>query len=363
MAITMSTSCARFFDLQELVDLLMTKLEQDNISRFACTCRAMHMCCTPSLFRHLDFKYRGDKMTLDLGFAELVNYYYCVLAFEEIDSQSTTKQRCATTDLDAAASCPHLSSDSLATHDALDPSTLGMAISRLSKIKRFELGVERHRNDWSQVVLHILSRCQSSIEHFSMSCVDEDISLRCFPLPKHSGPGEDENLDVMAALTRQEPLNNLEELMMGGMEDREMAAIIDIDVRSLLEDYPNIKKFVLPTIARHHDSDAIGEFIGKECSKIEELSYGSYRSEARGSLAFRLMGALPAQQLTGLRHHGSISSINESVFNIAIQQHSTTLRSIEIDGGTGTSKLSGSIIFTCHSLEKLIINYKEGLGY
>ncbi|KAF9096045.1 hypothetical protein BGX23_012068 [Mortierella sp. AD031] len=223
--------------------------------------------------------------TLDLGFAELVNYYYCVLAFEEIDSQSTTKQRCATTDLDAAASCPHL------------------------------------------------------------------------------GPGEDENLDVMAALTRQEPLNNLEELMMGGMEDREMAAIIDIDVRSLLEDYPNIKKFVLPTIARHHDSDAIGEFIGKECSKIEELSYGSYRSEARGSLAFRLMEALPAQQLTGLRHHGSISSINESVFKIAIQQHSTTLRSIEIDGGTGTSKLSGSIIFTCHSLEKLIINYKEGLGY
>ncbi|KAG0219264.1 hypothetical protein BGX33_003810 [Mortierella sp. NVP41] len=338
MAITMSTSCARFFDLQELIGLLMTKLEQDNISRFARTCRAMHMCCTPSLFRHLDFKYRGDKMltsvpsmfalarnvrnvrTLDLGFAELVNYYYC-------------------------------------------PSTLGMAISRLSKIKRFELVVECHRNDWSQVVLHILSRYQSSIEHFSMSCVDEDIGLRCFPLPKHSGPGEDENLDVMAALTRQEPLNNLEELMMGGMEDREMAAIIDIDVRSLLEDYPNIKTFVLPTIARHHDSDAIGEFIGKECSKIEELSYGSYRSEARGSLAFRLMEALPAQQLTGLRHHGSISSINESVFKIAIQQHSTTLRSIEIDGGTGTSKLSGSIIFTCHSLEKLIINCKEGLGY
>ncbi|KAF8947099.1 hypothetical protein BGZ47_010239 [Haplosporangium gracile] len=100
-----STACEQFFDIPELPQLLMVFLDRKDVSRLARTCRKMYTRCTPPLFRNLLARdttpvklllstpavlalARNSQhvRTLSLELHELVYYYNCLLAFQDINS-------------------------------------------------------------------------------------------------------------------------------------------------------------------------------------------------------------------------------------------------------------------------------------
>ncbi|KAF9094522.1 hypothetical protein BGX23_001968 [Mortierella sp. AD031] len=91
----------------------------------------------------------------------------------------------------------------------------------------------------------------------------------------------------------------------GEPEDRgidDWFSILVADIRSILAHFPNLKKLDVPAIRSRHDVNAVEEFLSKECSKVKALHYGSLRPKPNMyiSLPFETMHSLPAQQLTDL---------------------------------------------------------------
>ncbi|KAG0296829.1 hypothetical protein BGZ96_008433 [Linnemannia gamsii] len=99
----MSTSCKKFFNIPELIDLVMAHLNRKDVLNFVLTNRRMHKLVTPLLYRKLE-KYLHNSLriftsfpalhalarnvqhvrTLKISGDELAYLYNCVLAFEEL---------------------------------------------------------------------------------------------------------------------------------------------------------------------------------------------------------------------------------------------------------------------------------------
>lgn len=100
-----SSSCQRVFDVQELLEHLITLLDKADLSRLSRINRAMHTRCSPSLFKVIwqtdafkIFESIPSTMalgrntphvrSLDVGAYEVAYYYNCVRAFQELGAQA-----------------------------------------------------------------------------------------------------------------------------------------------------------------------------------------------------------------------------------------------------------------------------------
>lgn len=108
----MSTSCSKFFDIPELLDLITTYLDRKDVLNFVLTSRRMHRLVTPTLYRELVVHHASEcriftsfpalhalarniqhiRMLL-IGVNELAYFYNCELAFEELKSWTNDKPR------------------------------------------------------------------------------------------------------------------------------------------------------------------------------------------------------------------------------------------------------------------------------
>ncbi|KAG0286026.1 hypothetical protein BGZ96_009813 [Linnemannia gamsii] len=107
----MATASELFFGIQDLVDILASHLSQQDLARLTRTCRSLHQSCTPAYYRNLSIGTVGEAIVrvfnstsgmvalgrhiqpvrkVYFGVEELAYFYKYVLAFENIQSHTTT---------------------------------------------------------------------------------------------------------------------------------------------------------------------------------------------------------------------------------------------------------------------------------
>ncbi|KAF9341689.1 hypothetical protein BGZ91_004282 [Linnemannia elongata] len=93
---------------------------------------------------------------------------------------------------------------------------------------------------------------------------------------------------------------------------------------------PNLKKFDahLQIWNRTLDVETVERLIAEACARIEVLVYGPDWEQDQMMLPFRIMGALPAQQVVSVELRVGPSRIDEPMMNMVIQRHLTTLREL-----------------------------------
>ncbi|KAG0276768.1 hypothetical protein BGZ96_003145 [Linnemannia gamsii] len=169
------------------------------------------------------------------------------------------------------------------------------------------------------------------------------------------------NVDWMTVIKKEEPLVNLEELSLWDIGEE---ASTD-DIIAIFAHCPNSKKLSIEIFSEDYDHDAIGEFIGKECSKIQTLNCGSIEIgvDVDGPLLLLILEALPAQQLEVMIFRGSLSPFCASSFTRPIQRHSTALHTIHISHTATLEKISVAIIFEeCISLQDFSLEFDRDHG-
>lgn len=194
-------------------------------------------------------------------------------------------------------------------------------------------------------------------------------SIRSFVLSLSQGGNNDGELDqeglgvsndgLMVMPRRQEPLVNLETLALWGLDDHVHVGTI----LSILGHCPNIIKLGTFDIDNEQTVSIIADFVGRECSRIRKLNC-SWDYFGRGAiLPFKIMEALPAQQVTEVDMCQWHSIFNQPIVGPAILRHSTTLRSLNLRSRGGIARMPAAAIFeNCLSLESFqTFEYNLGL--
>lgn len=231
------------------------------------------------------------------------------------------------------------------------------AIAGLSKLKILKLKILTKNDEWFELWSPTFFSCPPSLQRLSISCVRNASS---FPLDDQSDPRSEEDYNVPAAFPRLEPLVNLEELFLFGVNRWPSA----IDISSIFVHCPNVKRLDIPMIEPEHGNVAMGEYIGKECSMIESLVYRAHKSLTSNPLPLRIMDSLPAQQFTNLHYNGMITGISRASIIHTFQRHSITLQRIYIKGTISSTRIPLSMIFReCSNLVALILPYHDTTGH
>ncbi|KAG0289907.1 hypothetical protein BGZ96_006624 [Linnemannia gamsii] len=400
----MSDAFKRFFDITELIDHLTLFLDTKDVSRLLRTNKTIYARCAPSLFRTLSdtslkellssmsalqVLARNSQHVRRLTFtsSQLAYYYNCVLAFQDIcshisDTPSTrplwfppldvhtyqlvalppmTRLSHIDVNIDEtfmvapsqtalAHLCwipslsPHLTSLTLQVVPIAGIEScrrLGEAIAGLHALKKLDLTVFCRDNIKLALLYQLFLGCSSSVRLLNLHMIQHEDFVG----------EEDERGDTAAVARRLEPLINLEELSVMGAYEWNSAA----DIGSIFACCPNIKRLSLVVSTEYQVNESIEQFIGRQCPKIELLSYRRW-STTPDPFPFRIMESLPAQQVTGFEYVGALPKVTDFKTDVAFQRHSTTLRKICIDGkGTVTKVMASVILNGCFNLETLFI--------
>ncbi|KAG0286028.1 hypothetical protein BGZ96_009815 [Linnemannia gamsii] len=241
--------------------------------------------------------------------------------------------------------------------DVRDARRFATAIAGLSKLKVLNLQIATKNDEWFEFWSPTFFCCPPSLQRLNISSVR---SSRSFPLDEQSDPRNEEDYNVAATFPRQEPLVNLEELFLLGVNRWPS----EIDIASILVRCPNVKRLDLPMIEPKHGNVVMGEYIGRECSMIESLVYRAYGSLTFNPLPLKIMDSLPAQQFTNLQYHGMIGGISRAATINTFQRHSITLQRISIEGSISSTRIPLSVIFKeCSNLVVLNIPYYDATGH
>ncbi|KAG0272067.1 hypothetical protein BGZ95_000069 [Linnemannia exigua] len=151
---------------------------------------------------------------------------------------------------------------------------------------------------------------------------------------------------------RQGPLPNLENLDLWRMRSPASAT----DILSIFEHCPGIKHLNLPEVSTFPEADRIGTFIGQHCSQLRSFSCQLEKASPSDSLPYKIMDALPAQQLEEVGLCGRWSSLVVPSIILALQRHSATLRRIDFTSSFHMCRMSAAAILKdCVNLERLIL--------
>ncbi|KAF9298082.1 hypothetical protein BGZ88_008147, partial [Linnemannia elongata] len=405
-----------FFNIRELVEHLAIYLAIKDVSRLARTCKKMHMRCTPSLFKTLtveDSNFRLFESTpalralsqnsqhvreLNLQLYGLIFYYNCLLTFQDITSHLSdtpptrpswlpspdnhasqlvalppmTRLSRLTVDVSSSNHRPYkLSSANNAARilaqltwlTSLSPCLTSLSLQRVSiadmdgfrrledviaglqAIKTLDLMIVCDVNMKLAILSQLFVSCSSSIQHFRVAFVS-------------SSGGQDDRENKVPMARRQEPLFNLKELSVWGIQHWNSAA----DIRSLFAYCPNINKLSLSGVKGHQEADEIEQFISKQCPRIESLYFGGIDWYLFEPFPFRIMELLPSQQITELEYAGALPKDSNFKIEVAFLRHSTTLRTISILGtGILPEALFPTITKECFNLNVLLISRERHL--
>ncbi|KAF9096541.1 hypothetical protein BGX29_008543, partial [Mortierella sp. GBA35] len=175
----------------------------------------------------------------------------------------------------------------------------------------------------------------------------------------NTGEGDGDNDDSGVLARMQEPLTNLEYLMMWDIGEQTATS----DILSVFARCPNIRDLGLRAFKGDQKIDVIGRSIGKACVKIRALRYYSNNSAMVGTLPFRIMDALPPQQLEQFICHRFSPSASDRVSILALQRHSRTLREVVLNPSSCSARISISVVFEeCTNLESLEISCSRVSG-
>ncbi|KAF9909763.1 hypothetical protein EC991_008086 [Linnemannia zychae] len=164
----------------------------------------------------------------------------------------------------------------------------------------------------------------------------------------------------MVESRRVEPLVKLEEMVLWEFANTASTK----DLLPVFAHCPNLKILTITSLSAHYNHDILGEFIGKTCKRLESMTFGSFDmvEQVEGPLLFRIMEALPAQQVQSIFFRGmfEVGSAAYSLVSLAIQQHSATLHTIHLSNTENIVKIPVDIIMKeCINLRVLVINGED----
>ncbi|KAG9062732.1 hypothetical protein KI688_005038 [Linnemannia hyalina] len=253
------------------------------------------------------------------------------------------------------------------------------AISELTELRELDVSFETREVDIFQTGLDVFFSCRPSIRHLMIHVfeggeeddeVEEEDDGDDGTESDKEGQQEYQSRsrkdshkvrDLVPLPRRQEPLSNLEMLKLWAIGAQDSTS----DILSVFAHCPNIEELSIFSLAGYHEVDVIGEYIGKMCPRIESLSYGSrYDSAANDSLPFRIMDALPAQQLREVRCYGRFAEATTLSDNFPrLARHFDTLQQLALHRTGSISRISIASVFReCNNLESLLIECLGCIG-
>ncbi|KAF9148913.1 hypothetical protein BG015_009314 [Linnemannia schmuckeri] len=268
------------------------------------------------------------------------------------DSQATLAQLCWL--IYSNPGLTHLNLHSVPIWSGFGERLFGDVIAGLSRLKQLEIWIICKSGHRLQLGSRVIFSCQPSIQVIVMHFLESE-------------PGDNDLRDSveksrnMAAIARaHEPLINLEELIVKGSLDWASTS----SVRSIFAHCPNIRKLNVPFIPHLRSSTSMGEFVGSKCRKIKDLTYDVHELGEFDDLPFTVLNTLPAQQLIHFTYKGFFNNTVLTGATIALQRHSTTLRSIRLINDSSLRRISLAIIFReCINLDLLSIPCYDGIGH
>ncbi|KAF9149796.1 hypothetical protein BG015_008375 [Linnemannia schmuckeri] len=227
----------------------------------------------------------------------------------------------------------------------------------LSKLETLTLNIHCRHHYWLEIWQQLFFCLPLSIRKFSINFTENGRAWR-FDSVAAAGisRGNWYLKDVTSEIARrEEPLIHLQELSFHGMRGSYWENTVDI--AAMLAHCPNIKKFDTYLEIWNHslDDEAVGQLIAEMCPKIESLVYGLNKRQKQNLLPFKIMEALPAQQVVNVEFRVGSFRIDMSVMNWAIRRHSTTLRELRFqkDNDVFTIISASTVLEECCQLEVL----------
>ncbi|KAF9092138.1 hypothetical protein BGX23_004587 [Mortierella sp. AD031] len=342
----MSSSTSKFFAIPELIDTLTSQLPRAD-TRLARTNKQLYARRSPSLYKWLD-DYFTDKKAIfnsipgmlalgrnirhvrkmSCGRKELAFYYNCVLAFEELSSQTmhthaprpgwlppadahpcrlvplppmthlsdlslwfgaasrrpnpsytlpsvdnphaTLAQACWLISLN-----PHLTTLRLSSFTIMDFQGFQLfvrAIAGLSKLKTLDGFIICKGDYWHQAESELFFSCPPSLQTFVVTASPFSSSnpstQNMVSLWRPSIDNQDGGSNAMLTPRRENPLTKLVSLGMWNVE----SSIPTSEILSVIKHCPNVKELTLPNLASCSDVDVIWAFIGQHCPSLRLLN-------------------------------------------------------------------------------------------
>lgn len=164
---------------------------------------------------------------------------------------------------------------------------LGGIISGMSNLEMLRLNVYCGSEDWFALCSHLFFSCPPSLEQLTMDFFENNKNDTTIEDWSEYGGHKAEEIDKdeARAARKQEPLVNMEQLSLREMYLRHWNTATD---RSMFAHCPNVKSLDMSSIIGLRNSNTIGEFIGKNCPKIESIIHRSLDFEEHGLLAFEI---------------------------------------------------------------------------
>ncbi|KAK3831705.1 MAG: hypothetical protein JOS17DRAFT_774630 [Linnemannia elongata] len=344
-----STACEQFFDIPELPRLLTAFLNRKDVSRLARTNRKLNSLCTPSLYWSLERSFDKE--------SKIWESLPALLALAR-----NVQHNPGLTLLDLT-SVPLL--------DLRGGRMFARTLAGLSKLKNLSLTIHCRNGDWIELWNYLFFRFPSSIQGLLLNieaCEGLLLNIEaCEGLSRYQDAlnevvhaGGWKGAEVEAIDERQEPLIHLESMFFLGSQGYQWD--MTKDLCAMFAHCPNLKMLNGSiNVADGGRIEALGHFIAEGCPKIEELTFGVVEYDER--LPIRIMSSLPAQQVVKVDLRIGSPRFGMSAVNLAIHQHSTTLRVLLIEGRTDVIWFSvATILKECLNLEILRLPCKKPQG-
>ncbi|KAF9899664.1 hypothetical protein EC991_008509 [Linnemannia zychae] len=163
---------------------------------------------------------------------------------------------------------------------------------------------------------------------------------------------KDQQGNILAAPRRQEPLAKLKYLALWEMD----TVVIRQDVLGILEHCPNIEHLSLPPISRKVSGSDLAGIVANICPRVTSITTSEYLESTDNELAFRVMEALPAQQVEKFSCSNCSFRMDDVAARSIIRRHSMTLRELDFAFcGKIQSKAVQTILVVCGGLERFAL--------
>ncbi|KAF9139161.1 hypothetical protein BG015_002152 [Linnemannia schmuckeri] len=424
----------RVFNIPELVSLITSHLDRDDLSRLLRTSQHMHTHCIPFLFKNLSLQYVNNgggifqSIVATLALAKNVQHvrslvvnkldavylFNCLIDFQETHARvagvpfvrprwlpppdprtcqlialpplkNLTTLRFNMNTIEFPTDCryiipsykstgaalpqvcwiirqsPHLAYLEIQSITIQNPGRIRLltdTIAALDFLKELSLTIISPKEDWLSIGSALFFSCSPTLEKFTTymepvsgdgdNGTDPSIETQEWYLQAKEGEKDVQGKQI-AAPRRIAPLLKLREATLCDMDTTGSRQ----DVIAVLEHCPNVETLRLPAISKGDSGADLANLIARLCPRVSSLMTAQIPGGADNELPFKVMEALPEQQVETLFCPGSSFRMDEMAARSIFQRHSTILRNLTLMFCGGIqSKAVQTILVECGALEK-----------
>jgi hypothetical protein len=278
------------------------------------------------------------------------------------DPKATTTQICWLLHLNPRLT--HVTLSGLVFKDYRDVRVLTTSIHGLNQLQELSITA----CTWAEAKLrlgwNILFSCPATLrtlmlkftrDYFDWEGIWTDDYIQTTPNDHHFWEVKDEacGLTDTSLPRREEPLIFLTKLSLPRFNE----GIVKEDILSMLRYCPNVSELTLPFLFEPGELGALARDIAVSCPKLKSLTHLDDSEDGTdGELAFRVLGALPEQQVQKFRCVGRANKDHVLDTRAFFQRHSSTLREVVLFGCLYVRTMAAQVLLMeCEAIEVLDI--------